>query len=197
MLLPSIQADNAVIGSRLRGRRAANPAQNRDFTLNFSTRTKSACRLGENRVMIFLAGAFWKWKAERMPALSRRTGPSQDGDEIASHLARALTVKGVLDTDGELFVLGNVLGRINADRLVLVSGGYVEGDVVARDVLIGGRLNGRVFALNVTVDSSADITGRIFHHTVTVAKGARIEGRMPWRPPSYFETLDQLPETRA
>jgi cytoskeletal protein CcmA (bactofilin family) len=114
-----------------------------------------------------------------MPALPRRarTGPSQDGDDVASHLARALTVKGVLDTDGELFVLGSVLGRINADRLVVVAGGYVEGDVVARDVLIGGRL--------------------IFHHTVTVAKGARVDARMPWRPPSYFETLDQLPETRT
>jgi cytoskeletal protein CcmA (bactofilin family) len=134
-----------------------------------------------------------------MPALPRRarTGLSQDGDEIASHLARALTVKGVLDTDGELFVLGQVVGRINADRLVVVPGGYVEGDVVARDVLIGGRFNGRVFALNVTLDASADVTGRIFHHTVTVAKGARVDARMPWRPPSYFETLDQLPETRT
>jgi cytoskeletal protein CcmA (bactofilin family) len=133
-----------------------------------------------------------------MPALPRRarTGPSQDGDEVASHLARALTVTGVLDTDGELFVLGNVLGRINADRLIVVAGGYVEGDVVARDVLISGRFNGRVFALNVTLDASADVTGRIFHHTVTVARGARVDARMPWRPPSYFETLDQLPETR-
>ena len=134
-----------------------------------------------------------------MPALPRRarSGSSQNGDDVASHLARALTVRGVLDTDGELFVLGNVLGRINADRLVVVLGGDVEGDVVARDGLIGGRLNGRVFAVNVTLDASADVTGRIFHHTVTVAKGARIEGRMPWRSPSYFETLDQLPETRA
>ena len=56
--------------------------------------------------------------------------------------------------------------------------------------------NGRVFALNVTLESSAEITGRVFHNTITVARGARIDARMPWRPPSYFETLDQLPETR-
>lgn len=113
-----------------------------------------------------------------------------------SKLGMALTVKGILDTDGELHIQGNVLGRINADRLVLGPTGYIEGDVVARDVWIGGRFMGRVFALNVTLDSSADITGRIFHHTVTVAKGARIEGRMPWRPLNFFETLEQLPETR-
>jgi hypothetical protein len=48
----------------------------------------------------------------------------------------------------------------------------------------------------VTLESSAEITGRVFHNTITVARGARIDARMPWRPPSYFETLDQLPETR-
>ncbi len=114
----------------------------------------------------------------------------------SSHLGHALVVRGVLDTDGEIFVLGKVLGRINADRLVLCTNGYVEGDVVARDVRIDGRLNGRVFALNVTLDSSADITGRIFHHTMSIAEGARVNGRMPWRPLNYFETLEQLPENR-
>jgi cytoskeletal protein CcmA (bactofilin family) len=113
-----------------------------------------------------------------------------------SHLGTALTVTGILDTEGELHIHGNVVGRINADRLVLRAGGRVEGDIVARDVQIEGHLNGRVFALNVTVDSSANVSGRIFHNTVSVAFGARIDGRMPWRPPQYFETLDQLPETR-
>jgi cytoskeletal protein CcmA (bactofilin family) len=114
----------------------------------------------------------------------------------ASKIGRALKVKGVLDTDGELYVHGNVYGRINAHRLILGSLGSVEGDVVATHVLIEGRLTGRVFALNVTLESSANITGKIFHTNATVAKGARVDGRMPWRPPSYFATLEQLPETR-
>jgi cytoskeletal protein CcmA (bactofilin family) len=113
-----------------------------------------------------------------------------------SQLGTALTVTGVLDTEGEIQIHGTVQGRINAERLVLGECGTVEGDIVARDVRIGGRLNGRVFALNVTLDDTADVSGRIFHNTVTVARGARFEGRMPWRPPSYFEALDQLPETR-
>ena len=128
---------------------------------------------------------------------NNKTSPGRDTPLLsASHLGKALTVCGILDTDGELHVHGYVLGRINADRLVLCSGGYVEGDIVARDVHIEGKLSGRVFALNVTVDSSADVSGRIFHNTVTVAFGARVDGRMPWRPPNYFESLDQLPETR-
>jgi cytoskeletal protein CcmA (bactofilin family) len=112
----------------------------------------------------------------------------------ASLLGRAITIKGVLDTEGELTVHGKVHGRINADRLIVGREGFVEGDVVVRDARIGGRFSGRVFAFNVTLDASADISGRIFHHTVTVEKGARIEGRMPWRPLNYFEAFDQPPE---
>src|ERR1700733_4464761 len=79
----------------------------------------------------------------------------------ASQLGTATIVTGILDTDGELTVHGSVLGRINAERLVLCEQGYVEGDIVAKDVHIGGRLNGRVFALNVTLEPSADVSGRI------------------------------------
>src|ERR1700677_3452159 len=92
---------------------------------------------------------------------------SRDGLALpTSHLGNALTVRGRLDTDGEVRVHGNVLGWINADRVVLGIDGYIEGDIVARDVHIEGRLNGRIFAFNVTLDSSADVIGRIFHHTV-------------------------------
>jgi cytoskeletal protein CcmA (bactofilin family) len=137
-----------------------------------------------------------------MPAVSPKTvftKPQANGREAllpVSRLGSALTVRGQLDTDGELHVHGNIQGRINAGTLVVASDGYVEGDIVARDVHIIGRLNGRIFAVNVTLASSADVTGRVFHNTVTVERGARIDARMPWRPPSYFETLDQLPETR-
>lgn len=127
---------------------------------------------------------------------ARRAQAHQDEPQPASKVGRALTVTGVLDTDGELYVHGNVFGRINAHRLILCPLGSVEGDIVATDVRIEGRLTGRVFAPNVTLESSANITGKIFHTNATVAKGARVDGRMPWRPVNYFETLDQLPDTR-
>jgi cytoskeletal protein CcmA (bactofilin family) len=134
-----------------------------------------------------------------MSASPHRTLVKAPRDGIAlpsSCLARALTVNGRLDCDGEVCIHGTVFGWIYADRLIIGSDGYVEGDVVARDVHIEGRLSGRIFAFNVTLESSADVIGRIFHHTVTVARGARIDGRMPWRPLNYFESFDQPPETR-
>jgi cytoskeletal protein CcmA (bactofilin family) len=114
-----------------------------------------------------------------------------------SFLGPGVGIEGALEIKGELVVYGLVRGRIAALKLVIASGGYVEGDVVAHEVVIAGRLNGRVFAPHVTVEASAEIEGRIFHTNITVARGAQVTGRMPWRPINYFETLDKLPEVRA
>jgi cytoskeletal protein CcmA (bactofilin family) len=114
-----------------------------------------------------------------------------------AELSPGLIVSGVLDCEGAVHIRGTVRGRINADRLVIEIDGFVDGDVVAREVIVAGKLKGRIFAHTVTVDASADVNGRIFHHTVSVAKGAKFEGRMPWRPLNYFESLDQLPEVQA
>jgi cytoskeletal protein CcmA (bactofilin family) len=113
-----------------------------------------------------------------------------------SFLGPGVGIRGVLEIDGELIVAGLVKGRITALRLVIAAKGRVEGDIVAREIVITGRLNGRVFSPTVFIEASAVVDGRIFHTDVTIAKGARVNGRMPWRPPSYFEKLDKLPEVR-
>jgi cytoskeletal protein CcmA (bactofilin family) len=123
-----------------------------------------------------------------------RPAPARSAPEPASHLGTAIDVSGTLDATGDLHIHGHVTGRINADRLIIEANGFVEGDIVANDVRIAGKLVGRVFAPTVLIDATADITGRIFHTHVTAARGHKLEGRMPWRPVSYFETLDQLPE---
>ncbi len=128
----------------------------------------------------------------RQPAAA--TPDSERPVASVSHLGKSLTVTGVLETNGELHVHGTVVGQIIADRFVLAIGGFVDGDILARDVRIGGKFNGRIFAPNVALDSSAEITGRVFHTNVTVASGARIDGRMPWRPVNFFESLSHLPE---
>ena len=113
-----------------------------------------------------------------------------------SFLGPGVGVEGVIEVEGELVISGLVRGRIAALKLVIAPGGYVEGDIVAREVVIAGRLNGRVFAPTVSIEATAEVEGRIFHTNISVERGARVNGRMPWRPVNYFETLDQLPEVR-
>ncbi len=120
--------------------------------------------------------------------------PREHAETAPSQLGRALTVRGRLDSDGEVHIHGNVRGRISADSIVLGATCVVIGDMVARQIRVCGRFTGRIFALEVTLDASAHVEGKVFHHNVTVARGARIDGRMPWRPLNYFDSLEQLPE---
>ena len=117
-------------------------------------------------------------------------------DAPPSFLGPRTGIAGILEIEGELVISGTVRGQIAAIRVVIGRGGYVEGDVIAFEVVIAGQLNGRVFAPTVTIDASAQVDGRIFHTNLTVARGASMRGRTPWRPASYFETLDKLPEER-
>jgi len=124
------------------------------------------------------------------------TAHGQEAEAPPSFLGSRVEIRGVLEVDGELVISGLVKGRIAALRLVIAAGGYVEADIVAREVVIVGRLHGRVFAPTVSIEANAEVEGRIFHTNVAVARGARVVGRMPWRPISYFEKLDKLPEPR-
>jgi cytoskeletal protein CcmA (bactofilin family) len=145
------------------------------------------------------AGGFSTGDFVSMLALARRTNgkPYRDRAELGpSHLGPGFAARGLLESESDLHIHGKVVGRINAIRLILEPGSHIEGDVVAEDVRIAGRFSGRIFAPNVAIDASADVSGRIFHTTVTVARGARVDGRMPWRPATYFETLEDLPETQ-
>ena len=136
--------------------------------------------------------------ARRSPA--QRTGPSTayaETDSSPSFLGPRTRIAGRLETDGELVISGQVRGQIAALRLVIAAGGYVDGDIVALQVVISGRLNGRDFAPSVSIEDGAEVEGRIFHTNITVARGAHMAGRIPWRPISYFENLEKLPEIRT
>lgn len=123
--------------------------------------------------------------------------PSRQADApVVTFLDHALIIRGRFEADGEVHIQGRVFGRVDAARVVIAPYGYVEGDIVAGEVCVLGRFSGRIFALNVVIEDRAELEGRVFHNTIAVARGARIDARMPWRPPNYFDTLDQLPETR-
>ena len=125
---------------------------------------------------------------------TRKASARDSGGVSVSRLGKGVKVRGILEIEGELVVSGQIFGRIAALKVTITPDGFVEGDIVAREVVIGGKLEGRVYAPTVLVEVTAQITGKLFHHTIEVVRGARVDGRTPWRPVNFFETLDHLPE---
>ena len=85
-------------------------------------------------------------------------------------------VTGNLKTTGDINVEGTVEGDIRAHLLTIGEGATIKGEVIADDVVINGRIVGRVRGLKVRLTSTARVEGDIIHKTIAIESGAHFEG---------------------
>ncbi|WP_375262100.1 polymer-forming cytoskeletal protein [Palleronia sp.] len=107
------------------------------------------------------------------------TGPK--AKPPASILSADLTIKGNLKTTGDIQIEGNVEGDIRAHLLTVGEGAVVKGEVMADDVVVNGRIVGRVRGLKVRLTSTARVEGDIIHKTIAIESGAHFEGSVARR----------------
>ncbi|HDR29503.1 bactofilin family protein [Rhodovulum sp.] len=94
----------------------------------------------------------------------------------ASILSSDLVVTGNLKTSGDIQVEGTVDGDIHAHLLTVGESATIRGEVMADDVVINGRVIGRVRGLKVRLTSTARVEGDIIHKTIAIESGAHFEG---------------------
>ena len=94
----------------------------------------------------------------------------------ASVLSSDLLITGNLKTTGDIQVEGQVEGDIRAHLLTVGEGATIKGEVVADDVVVNGRIVGRVRGLKVRLTSTARVEGDIIHKTIAIESGAHFEG---------------------
>jgi cytoskeletal protein CcmA (bactofilin family) len=94
----------------------------------------------------------------------------------ASILSSDLHITGNLKTTGDIQIEGQVDGDIRAHLLTVGEGATVKGELVADDVVINGRIIGRVRGLKVRLTSTARVEGDIIHKTIAIESGAHFEG---------------------
>jgi cytoskeletal protein CcmA (bactofilin family) len=94
----------------------------------------------------------------------------------ASILSSDLHIKGNLRTTGDIQIEGQIEGDIRAHLLTVGEGATVKGELVADDVVINGRIIGRVRGLKVRLTSTARVEGDIIHKTIAIESGAHFEG---------------------
>ncbi|MFQ6548283.1 bactofilin family protein [Aestuariibius sp. 2305UL40-4] len=94
----------------------------------------------------------------------------------ASVLSADLHITGNVKTSGDINVEGQVEGDIRAHLLTVGEGATIKGEVMADDVVVNGRIVGRVRGLKVRLSSSARVEGDIIHKTIAIESGAHFEG---------------------
>jgi cytoskeletal protein CcmA (bactofilin family) len=95
-----------------------------------------------------------------------------------SIIAFGMKVLGDIETSGVIKIEGIVEGHIRGARQVLVGRqGEVKGDVQAREVVVGGKIEGTVSASErVEIQGTSAITGDIYTKSIVVMDGGRING---------------------
>ncbi len=102
--------------------------------------------------------------------------PFSRSKPAASVLSEDLKVIGNIKTLGDIQVEGLVEGDIRAHLLTIGESATIRGEVVADDVVINGRIIGRVRGLKVRLTSTARVEGDIIHKTIAIESGAHFEG---------------------
>jgi len=93
-----------------------------------------------------------------------------------SLLSSDLTVKGNIITTGDIQIEGTIEGDVRAHLLTVGESATIRGEVIADDVVVNGRVVGRLRGLKVRLTSTSRVEGDIVHKTIAIESGAHFEG---------------------
>lgn len=113
------------------------------------------------------------------PAKSSKSDQKNAGNETAmSVIAQGMRIVGDIECSGVLKIEGIVEGTIRGPRqLLLGRQGEVKGDVHAREVILGGRVQGTVIAdERIEIQGTALVTGDVNTKSISVLEGGKING---------------------
>ena len=103
---------------------------------------------------------------------------ASDAEGSYSIINEWLTMKGDLESDGDILVKGRVHGNIRCKMLIVDPGAVIEGGIVADEVMIRGTTRGTVRAKRVRLEKTANVESEIFHDIFSAEEGARIKGAL-------------------
>jgi cytoskeletal protein CcmA (bactofilin family) len=80
-------------------------------------------------------------------------------------------------SQGTLQVDGEVEGDVVGSEVIIGELGKVTGTVAAEQVTVRGKISGAIRAMNVVLQSSAQVEGDIHHMQLAIEQGASFDGR--------------------
>ena len=111
-----------------------------------------------------------------------------------AHIGRSLVIKGEVTGAESLFVDGRVEGTINfpENRVTIGRNGNVAANIVAKEVVIMGKVQGNVdCADRLDIRSEGMLSGDVITHRISVEEGAILKGGVEVRNPEKKDQKSQ------
>lgn len=96
----------------------------------------------------------------------------------ATVIGEGCIIKGEIKESGDITIKGRVIGNLDVEGLlILEDGGSVQGNMVCKDAIIRGKVDGDVKVKeNLRLDAPAKINGDIEYKVISVEEGAAFNG---------------------
>lgn len=103
---------------------------------------------------------------------------TKNTEKLESFIGTNSNFKGDIDTKGTLRLDGTMNGNANADWVILGEKAIMKGNISARGIIVGGRVEGNLMAKEVVeIKPKGQVTGDIFTSKLTIVEGGIFEGR--------------------
>ena len=112
-----------------------------------------------------------------METAAQQTHGLPTGGRVASTIGHDLVIIGDVTSKSALEINGHVRGDVSCSSLILGESSEVEGNVVAEDVVIRGRVIGSIRGVRVILQSTCHVEGDLVHASLAMEQGAYFEGR--------------------
>ena len=113
-------------------------------------------------------------KTKRRSGLLHDT-PDGSKDARPSLIRPSLRIVANLRSQGEVQIDGTMDGDVLTNTLIISEKGTIDGDIVADDVVVRGRVNGRIRAGKLQLARSAHVVGEIRYKFLSIDTGALVE----------------------
>jgi cytoskeletal protein CcmA (bactofilin family) len=120
------------------------------------------------------------------------------GDQAT--IGKSLIIKGELSGSESLYIDGKVEGAITlpGNRVTVGRNGQVAANIVAREVVVLGKVRGNVQASDrVDIRSEGSLTGDVVAARISIEDGAFFKGGIDIRKPGTAEVSKNVPVAEA
>lgn len=110
--------------------------------------------------------------------LGKRNEDFNNSGNLNTIIGKGSSIDGTLKVDSTLRVDGRVKGNVTtSDSLVIGKDGMINGDVVVRNAIIGGKLKGKLTASGkVVLEAKSEFKGELKTTKLVIDEGAVFEG---------------------
>jgi len=104
---------------------------------------------------------------------------SKDTEKRESLIGANTDFQGELNVKGTLRVDGQVDGRLNAECVILSETAVVKGEITAKKIIVGGKVEGNLRAQEILeIRAKGKVLGDIFTNKLSVMQGGEFNGKI-------------------